>query len=97
MPFSSCGLCDALITIPETAVVGTFVADTALHYAPGKLIVPREVLEAGQSLWVLGVDDSGQYAKIVWVCDYLWVPRSSIGPNYDAVWNGAPLPTGIVE
>jgi len=27
----------------------------------------------------------------------VWVPKATLGPNYDAVWNGAPLPTAVVE
>lgn len=93
----SCGDpgCDAYMDIPETAVGGTFVADAPVFWAPGELI--DVVITAGNSARVLGVDASGEYYKIIWVCDYLWVPKSSLGPNYDAVWNGAPLPTEVVE
>jgi hypothetical protein len=45
----------------------------------------------------IGVDDSGMYTKVVFACGYYWVPTSVIGPNYDSPWNGAPLPTGVVE
>jgi hypothetical protein len=28
---------------------------------------------------------------------YLWVPVSSMSPNYDILWEGAPLPTTLAE
>ncbi len=89
--------CDLAIPIPSTAVVGAFVADAPTYYEPGKLTNPVVTIAAENTAWVLGVDASGMYYKIVWVCQYLWVPVSSMGPNYDAVWNGTPLPTGVVE
>jgi len=55
------------------------------------------VLPAGKTAWVLGQDASGQFYKIVWTCTMLWVPVSTMGPNFDAVWNGAPLPTNVVQ
>ncbi len=93
-----CGLgCDMLIAIPSTAVVGAFVADAEVYWAPGKLVEPDTTITAGNTAWVLGVDETGAYYKIVWVCQYLWVPVSTMGPNFDKVWNGTPLPTGVVS
>ena len=89
--------CDVLMPIPETAVGGTFVADAPVYWKPGELTNPLVTIKAGNSARVLGLDASGQYYKIIWVCDFLWVPKATLGPNYDAVWNGAPLPTGVVE
>lgn len=89
--------CDMQIDIPATAVVGTFVADTPLYYEPGLKIIPEEVLAAGQSLWVLGVDATGGYYKVLLACGTYWAPVNTLGPTYDAVWNGTPLPTNVVE
>ena len=89
--------CDVLMPIPATAVGGTFVADAPVYWAPGELTSPLVTIKAGNSARVLGLDATGQYYKIIWVCDLVWVPRATLGPNYDAVWNGAPLPTGVVE
>ena len=88
--------CD-LLPIPETAVVGHFNANAETFWAPGQTVTPTTVIEAGNTAWVLGVDASGQYYKIIWSCDYLWVPVSSMGPNFDDVWQGRPLPTEVVE
>lgn len=100
--FSGCDIvaavgCQALMDMPTTAVVGAFVADTRAYWAPDAMIEPEIVFETGKTAWVLGVDETGAYYKIVWGCDYLWVPVSSMGPNYDDTWNGAPLPTDIVS
>jgi hypothetical protein len=89
--------CDALLPIPATAVGGTFVADAPVYWAPGDLATPLVTIPAGNSARVIGLDASGQYYKIIWVCDFVWVPVGTLGPNYDAVWNGAPLPTAVVE
>jgi len=89
--------CDVLVPIPDTAVGGTFVADAPVYWKPGQLVEPGVTITAGNSARVIGLDASGEYYQILWVCDFLWVPANTLGPNYDAVWNGAPLPTGVVE
>jgi len=89
--------CDALLPIPATAVGGTFVADAPVYWAPGKLTSPLVTIRAGNTARVIGQDDTGQFYKIIWVCDFVWVPTATMGPNYDNVWHGAPLPTGVVK
>jgi hypothetical protein len=88
--------CD-LLPIPATAVVGHFNQNAETFWAPGNLVTPTTVIDAGNTAWVLGMDASGQYYKIIWSCDYLWVPVSSMGPNFDDVWQGRPLPTEVVD
>lgn len=85
------------VYLPKGSVVGTFLTDTVAHWAPGKATEPNIVFHAGKTAWVLGVDESGEYYKLAYLCDYLWVPVEAMGPNYDAVWNGAPLPTNTVK
>lgn len=89
--------CDTLVNLPATAVGGAFVADAPLYWAPGQLVIPPVQIPAGKTAWVLGVDASGNYRKVLWVCDFYWVPSETIGPNYDNVWQGTPLPTAVVE
>ncbi len=89
--------CDVLMKIPSAAVVGAFVTNAPLYFEPGGLVQPYTEIAAGSTAWVLGQDASGAYYKIIWVCDYLWVPVSTLGPNYDALWNGTPLPAEVVE
>lgn len=88
--------CD-LLALPTGSVVGAFVADAPAYSAPGVLVTPAATFTAGKTAWVLGQDASGQYYKIAWSCNYLWVPKASMGPNFDKVWNGAPLPTQVVS
>lgn len=89
--------CDVLMNIPAGTVGGTFVANAQAYWAPGKLTAPVVTIAAGKSARVIGLDESGQYYKIIWNCDYLWVLKDTLGPNYDNVWHGAPLPTTVVK
>ncbi|MCZ7541624.1 MAG: hypothetical protein M5U29_17265 [Anaerolineae bacterium] len=77
--------CDVLMSIPATAVGGTFVADAPVYWKPGELTNPLVTIKAGNSARVLGLDASGEYYKIIWVCNFLWVPRATLGPNYEGV------------
>jgi len=89
------------VEIPAGAVVGAFVSDTLLYAEPDLssgigLSIGHTAAEP-KTAWVIGMDASGQFYQIAWACNYLWVPVSSIGPNYDEVWDGTPLPTDIVD
>ena len=81
----------------RNAVVGSFVMPAALYSAPGVPVEPWVGVAPGQTAWVLGLDASGEYYQILWGCQRLWVPAEAMGPNYDLVWNGMPLPTNDVE
>jgi hypothetical protein len=94
---SSIAGCDQMVAIPSQAVGGSFNQNAAIYYAPGEMVSPAQVIEAGNTARVLGVDATGQYYKIIWGCQYVWVPVETMGPNYDEVWNGQPLPTDVVE
>lgn len=89
--------CDMAFSIPADGAVGTFVVNAEAYWAPGNLTDPLVTLAAGKTAWVLGVDASGEYYKIAWSCSALWVKTSTMGPNYDAVWQGHPLPTTVVQ
>jgi len=88
--------CD-MLALPSGSAVGAFVANAPAYSAPGVLVTPAVTFAAGKTAWVLGQDASGQYYKIAWACNYLWVPKASMGPNFDKVWNGTPLPTKVVS
>jgi len=88
------GGCDVQMPLSETAVVGAFVKTTPTYWTPSQLTNPLITIPAGKTAWVLGRDPTGQYYKIVWVCSLLWVPVNAMGPNYDDVWKGRPLPGG---
>ena len=89
--------CDVLMTIPKTAVVGLAIDNARLYWDPGYALEPPLVLELGKTAWVLGVDETLNYYRIIWVCNRLWVPIGTMGPNPDAVWMSHPLPTEIVD
>ncbi len=89
--------CDVLIAIPQGAVGGMFVADAPVYWAPGELASPAVTIPAGSSARVIGMDETGQFYQIIWVCNYLWVPANTLAPNSDAVWQGQPLPSSVVQ
>ena len=89
--------CDMRIDIPSTAIGGRFVSDAGIHWEPGQMMYPALAIEAGQSALVFGQDESSSFYQILWSCDLLWVEKGTMGPNYDNVWNGHPLPTDVVE
>jgi hypothetical protein len=90
--------CDTQVDIPPQAVVGRFVAPAAVYYAPGQLITnPPLTIEPGKTYWVAGQDETGMYRKVLLSCQWVWVLRDTVGPNYDDVWHGKPLPTDVVN
>ncbi len=86
-----------MVPIPSQAVVGSFVATTPIYFAPNANDSTSTVMEAGKTAWVYGVDASGQFYKVMMAGKFFWVPVNTMGPNYDAVWNGTPLPTTVVS
>jgi hypothetical protein len=86
-----------MVDIPAGSVVGTFTQDTTLLFDPSATSQTDSTLHAGQSLWVIGLDSTGQYYQVLLSGVFYWVPVGSLGPNYDGVWNGTPLPTTTVE
>ncbi len=86
-----------MVAIPSTAVVGTFTAASPLYFAPNMGSTTDASMDAGQSLWVYGLDVSGQFYQVLLSGQTYWVPVGIIGPNYDDVWNGTPLPTTTVD
>lgn len=86
-----------LVNLPSGSVVGLFVATTPAYFAPQAGATTETVIEAGKTLWVLGVDASGNFYKVLISGQYFWVPVGTMGPNFDEVWNGAPLPTQTVN
>jgi hypothetical protein len=87
------------VALPETAVVGEFLSDTRLLWAANveaETLANVPMITADKTAWVLGVDESGEFYQIAWECQKFWVSVASMGPNYDNVWHGAPLPTNII-
>jgi hypothetical protein len=94
-PEAFAGFCDSPLT--AGAVVGEVTSDTRIYWAPGK-VSPTGSIAAGRRYWVLGVDATGEYYKIWYECGYLWLPVGVMAPAFgDPVWQGAPLPTRVVN
>ncbi|MBI5958452.1 MAG: hypothetical protein HY866_06955 [Chloroflexi bacterium] len=92
--------CDTRLPLTADAVVGTFVSDTKLYWGASMIsatdaTVPT--ISAGKTAWVLGMDKSGSFYRIIWQCQSLWVPVNTMGPNNDNVWHGKALPTNVVS
>lgn len=87
--------CDVTINIPASAVGATFLTDAPIYWKPGE--ITEHVFPAGTTVRAIGLDESGAYYQVLYVCDFLWVPAESLGPNYNAPWYGAPLPTMVVD
>ncbi len=86
-----------MVSIPDTAVVGSFVTTTPAYFAPESDAATNIVLAAGKTLWVFGVDESGGFYKVMIAGKFFWVPVETMGPNFDEVWQGHSLPTNTVD
>lgn len=93
----SCGFGACLPYIPPQAVVGQFNWNSEIYWAPGHQVQPMTYVEAGRTYYVAGQDESEEYYKVLIACEWYWVRKDTVGPNYDEVWQGRPLPTKIVE
>ena len=89
--------CDSYVPLTASSVVGTFTQTTPVYWQPSADSASNVVIEAGKSYWVLGVDASGGYYRVVIGCSLVWAPVATVGPNYDDVWGGRPLPTNVVS
>ena len=84
-----------MVYIPPSAVVGRFLVDTPIYTMPDPSAATTPIMTAGMSAWVYGVDPSGHYYLVMFAGSFFWVPVETMGPNYDDVWNGRPLPNNI--
>ncbi len=89
--------CSVLLSLPTDAAVGTLIGNADAYWKPGQLTDPLVTLPPGKSFWVLGMSHDGQYYEIYVECQKVWVRAETMGPNYDTVWNGHPLPTTDLE
>ncbi len=86
-----------MVPIPDHAVVGAVLTDTVVYFAPQADAATDIVIEAGKTYWVYGMDESRAYYKVMMSGRFFWLPAATMGPNYDEVWNGTPLPTVVVD
>lgn len=79
---------------------GLLVRPTPLYWAPRQNAASTIILQTtpdAKTYWVLGIDSTRSFYKIVIACKTYWVPADTLVPNPDGVWRGAPLPTRIVD
>lgn len=95
--YASAAGCDQYVAIPSQAVGGQFVANAPVYYEPRSGAQTTTVIEAGNTYLVVGQDATGQFRKVLISCQWVWVPANTVGPNPQAPWNGAPLPTTVVN
>lgn len=79
-----------MVDLPTGSVVGAVVADTPVYFAPEAGAATDIIIEAGKTLWVIERVDG--FYKVVLSGKFFYLPVGSMGPNYDEVWNGTPLP-----
>jgi hypothetical protein len=96
-PHGSAAGCDQFVIIPPQAAGGQFVANAPVYYAPESSAQTGIVIAAGKTYLVAGQDATGQFRKVLISCQWVWVPINTVGPNYEAPWYGAPLPTTVVN
>lgn len=87
--------CDVLYDLPSYAVVGRITDNVVAEWEPGH--DTQTIFTIGKTLWVLGINSAGTHYKVLYSCTELWIPVEAMGPNYDEVWNGTPLPTVVVD
>ncbi len=90
------GNCDTK-HIPWQAVNGRFLDNAVVFSEPGVMTSPPVVIETGKTYLVVGLDASGQYYKILLSCQWVWVEADKVGLDFNPPWNGAALPTIIVD
>jgi hypothetical protein len=84
----------------EGAGQGLLTRPTPLYWAPRPEAASTIVLDVrpdAKTYWVLGIDATRRFYKIIIACGTYWVPVDVLVPNPDNVWRSAPLPTRVVE
>ncbi|MFQ3535448.1 MAG: hypothetical protein SNJ58_06190 [Aggregatilineales bacterium] len=79
---------------------GKLIRPTPLYWAPRPDAVSTIVIDVApdaKTYWVLGLDASRRFYKIIIACGTYWVPVDALIPNPDDVWRSAPLPDRIVN
>ena len=86
-----------MVFMPAWRVMGQFSMATELLYAPDPNAGTGIIMDAGKTLWVLGLDASGNYREVVLTGKYLWVPVASMQPVEAWPWLGRGLPGEVVS
>ena len=81
-----------LSSISSGAVQGRMLETVQAVYEPRSDATTNVTIPGGTSWWIAGAANG--YYKLFISCpgNFVWVPASTMGPNYDPPFNGAPLP-----
>jgi uncharacterized protein YegL len=88
------------LVLPSGSVVGELTSPSRIYWAPGQISPTGSLQPApdNKTYWVIGVDETGEYYKLMLECQFIWVPVGVMAPAFgDPVWNGTPLPTRVVS
>jgi hypothetical protein len=73
-------------------VQGRIVNPTPTYWAPRLDAQSNVNIPVGSSWWILEARDGFYKLFITCQAQYVWVPEEAMGPNFDEVWGGRPLP-----
>jgi hypothetical protein len=80
------------------SVIGEAPLGAQIYWGPSaNQASPGNLLNPG-TYWVMGVDETGEYAKIWLTCQSVfWVRSDTLQPSYQPPQNGQALPTRVVN
>lgn len=62
------------------AVQQTVTATTSIYWGPNEGDkIESLTVQQGQTYWVVGTDETGQWSKLVIACETVWVPSGALG------------------
>ncbi|MFN7211206.1 MAG: hypothetical protein ACK4P1_12590 [Aggregatilineales bacterium] len=96
---ANCGLVPGCFNLVG-AGQGKLVRATPLYWAPRPEAASKIVIDVtpdAKTYWVLGIDATRRFYKIIIACGTYWVPVDTLIPNPDNVWRSAPLPDRVVD
>lgn len=81
------------VAVPSTSVQGRVQFTVNALFEPRADALTNVTIPGGTAWYVL--DGQNGYYQIFIACKAspVWVPADSLGPNFDAVWQGRPLPS----
>jgi len=81
---------------PPGSVMGRLLS-TVIVYQDPNTINPVTYAIQDRRVWVLGPDPSGQFYRIIYNHQRVWVLAGALGTDPDSPWDNAPLPTTLLS
>lgn len=82
------------------AVVGKLIRETFVYWGPDISKASTVLLTTGpdaKTYWIIGIDSTRKFFKIIIACGTYWVPVETMSTNPDKVWNNTPLPNNTTN